>query len=163
MKSLHNEDLEVQIKIAKLRTDLQVSATTCLSSLGLIGIFMIILHQSYLVVPENQTILKYAFMITFVLMASLFFFIGKFFIKTMKMKCKRIAELKSQYIWQNMYAYAILPQFAFKTDGGRFYRYLHTEASTKYSFQIISSFRNNMDSRFIGKLNNYLTNQLIQK
>ena len=133
MRSLHNEDLEIQLKLAKLRTELQISATVCFSSLGLIGIFMIILHQSYLIIPENQTIMKYAFILTFVLMASLFFFIGQFFIKTMRIKCETITELKSQHVWQNTPVCVILQYFGFKADRWCFFAFVYNSiAKTQF-------------------------------
>ncbi len=99
MRSLHNEDIELQIKLAKLRSDLHISATACVSFLGLIGIFMITLEQAFLAVPENQTILKYSFLIAFVAMAILFVLIGRFYIKKMLKNRKEIAELKEKYVW----------------------------------------------------------------
>jgi VIT1/CCC1 family predicted Fe2+/Mn2+ transporter len=99
MRSLHNEDLELQIKLAKLQTDVQISMTACFTYLGLIGVFLIALQQSFAAIPESQTAMKYSFLAAFTVMAVLFFLIGRLCVKEIREKRKEILELKKQYVW----------------------------------------------------------------
>lgn len=99
MRSLHNEDLELQIKLAKLQTDVQISVVACFTYLGLVGVFLIALQQTFLAIPESQTMMKYSFLAAFAVMAVFFFLIGRLYIKEIRGKRQEIIELKKQYVW----------------------------------------------------------------
>ena len=99
MRYLHDEDLELQIKLAELHTDVQISLAAFFSYLALIGAFMIALQQTYLTIPESQAVMKYSFLAAFAIMAVFFFLIGRICVKKLLETRKEITKLKKQYVW----------------------------------------------------------------
>jgi hypothetical protein len=97
MRSLHNEDLDLQIKLAKLQTEVQIYLSF---SIGLVASFvalMISFQQLYIKATEPITQMVFLFG----MLASAFlapFSIG-FFINKMYDKREEIEKLKKQYVW----------------------------------------------------------------
>lgn len=97
MKSLHNEDLDLQIKLAELQTEVQINLGI---SIGLVALFialMISFQQLYV----NATVLITQLSFLSGMLASAFlapFSIG-FFINKMYDKRDEIEKLKKQYVW----------------------------------------------------------------
>ena len=99
VKYLHDEDLELQIELARLQTDVWISVAACVTYLGLIGVFMIALFQSFLAAPESQLVMRFSFLAAYGVLAVLFFLVGRLAVREIGQKRKEIVDLKKRYIW----------------------------------------------------------------
>jgi hypothetical protein len=97
MSSLHNENLELQIKITELQTEVQINLSI---SIGLVALFvalMISFQQLY--VNATALFTQLGFLSGMLASAFLAPFSMGFFIKRMYDKRDEIKELKKQYVW----------------------------------------------------------------
>jgi len=97
MRSLHNEDLDLQIKIAKLQTDVQINLSLCIGVLALFIALMISFQQLY--VNAADPLARVGFLCGMLFSACFGFFASGIFIKRMYGKRKEMEDLKKQYVW----------------------------------------------------------------
>lgn len=97
MKSLHNEDLDLQIKLAELQTEVQINLSISIGLAALFIVLMISFQQLY--VNAIEPISQLGFLSCMLACASLAPFSVGFFINKMYDNRDEIIKLKKQYVW----------------------------------------------------------------
>ena len=97
MKSLHNEDLDLQIKLAELQTEVQINLSISIGLAALFIVLMISFQQLY--VNAIEAISQLGFLSCMLACASLAPFSVGFFINKMYDNRDEIIKLKKQYVW----------------------------------------------------------------
>ena len=97
MKLLHNEDLDLQIKLTKLQTDVQINLSI---GIGILALFIaLMLSFQLLYINTTNPIAQLGFLSGMIVSASFGYLASGIFIKRMYAKRKEIEGLKAQYIW----------------------------------------------------------------
>ena len=97
MKTLHNENLDLQIKLAELQTDVQIYLTVSIGLVASLVALMISFQQLY--IRATEPITQLVFLSGMLASAFLAPFSIGFFINRMYDKREEIEELKKLYVW----------------------------------------------------------------
>jgi hypothetical protein len=100
-KLLHNEDRELQIRLAELQSDMQAILTTCFGLIALFASAMIGFEQLFFTslaggAPGYALV---TFGVVIVVSGGLMVFCTTFFIDKMKKTRRQISELRKRHIW----------------------------------------------------------------
>lgn len=96
---LHNEDRELQIRLAELQADIQISLVSCFGLLAflitiMIGYFQVLLSPS----PEAISARGFA-TVSMIALAFLLIWSTTHFFKEALRARKQMAELRKQFVW----------------------------------------------------------------
>lgn len=96
---IHNEDLELQIRLAELQADVQIFLTAGFAFLAGFVTIMIGFEQIYFVLPPDSALVK-ILIITIITSAGVacFFIVVFFFRKVLRIK-EQMGELRKEYVW----------------------------------------------------------------
>lgn len=94
---MYNEERELQIKLAKLQTDVQIDLTLAVSTVGLFVALIISFQQ--LLINATELFDQIAFFIGMLASAILGFYFARLFIQKMRDKRKEMEELRKEYVW----------------------------------------------------------------
>jgi hypothetical protein len=94
----HNEDRELQIRLAELQADVEINLTACFGFLaGFVP--LIILFEELYFSPSTSVFMKGVFVITAVALAVVLLFVTRFFIKRAVNARMQMSDLKKKYVW----------------------------------------------------------------
>lgn len=95
---MHNEDRELQIKLAELQADIQINISICIGIFAILVAIMIGLEQIYFTLPEQSIERIYIFIPELGL--AIFSFVAVVpFARRAENARKKMAELRKQYVW----------------------------------------------------------------
>lgn len=97
--SLHREDRELQIKLARLQSEIQIYLTAAFGFLAGFFAFIAIFYQFYFASPAENSLVKNITGIGIVLLAFLCLSAANWFIRKMSTARKQFEELRKQYVW----------------------------------------------------------------
>lgn len=99
MRSLHNEDRELQIKLAELQADIQIYITICFALfVGLIAL-MLAFEEIYFTLPPEHGSIKTIFSILIAVAGVFCSSYTIFFIDKAITAKKQMGKLREQYLW----------------------------------------------------------------
>jgi len=96
---LHNEDRELQIKLAELQADVQINLTVCFGFLAVFITTIIGFQQIYFSLPPEATLLKDYLSVSIVVIAFTLLGVSFYFINKAQDARKQMNKLRKQYIW----------------------------------------------------------------
>ena len=99
MKRLHNEDLELQIKLAQLQADVQINLTVGFGISAILGALVIGILQTIYNLPSEKVLLKTILLISGSISSVMFLYASIHFTKKVIAARKKMDDLKKQYIW----------------------------------------------------------------
>jgi len=95
---MHNEDRELQIRLAELQADVQINLTACFGSIA-VFVPLVILFEELLFSPSTNEPMRVVFSITAVALAFVMLPIARFFIKRAVKAREQMSELRKKHIW----------------------------------------------------------------
>jgi len=97
MRYLHNEDLELQIKLAELQAEVQINLTACFGFFA--GFLTALLASQQIYFQPEQSLDKTAILITIVMFGILCFIFLRLFLKRALEARNQIEKLRKHYVW----------------------------------------------------------------
>ena len=97
MKRLHDEDLELQIRLAELQADLQIELTTGLGFFGILIAAAVGFEQMAVSTPSDQVFQQSFFIICVLVLGVLAYVDMLHFIGKMNTTRKKISKLEDRY------------------------------------------------------------------
>lgn len=96
---MHNEDRELQIRLAELQADIQINLTVCFGLLAVFMAVMIGLEQIYFTLSPERVFEKLFIPIAISILAVMLLVYLRIFLKKADEARKELGKLKKQYIW----------------------------------------------------------------
>jgi len=95
---MHNEDRELQIRLAELQADVEINLTACFGFLALF-VPLILLFEELYFSPSTNASMKNVFALLTVASAFVLLPVAFFFIKRANDARMQMSELKKKYVW----------------------------------------------------------------
>ena len=99
MMSLHNEDRELQIRLAELQADVQINLTICFGLLAICFAVIIGLQQIYFTLSPEKNELRNSILIAMVGCLIIVSIVTSTYLNKANRARKQIGELRERYVW----------------------------------------------------------------
>jgi len=99
MDMRHNEDRELDIRLAELQADIQINLTICFGILAVFITAMVGLEQIYFSLPSENSVAKIGSLISLIVLGIIVLLFIKPYLKKVEKARKEMEELRKQYIW----------------------------------------------------------------
>jgi len=96
---LHNEDRELQIKLAELQADIQIYLTLCFGFMALFAALMIGYLQIHFSLPPEHTFTRNIVFVSIVVCGIILLGFTNYFFNKARDTRKQMKELRKRYIW----------------------------------------------------------------
>jgi hypothetical protein len=97
--AFHNEDRELQIRLAELQMDTQIYLATCFGLLAILGGLLIGYAQIRLNLPSELTWTRPLYEVAMVGAGMLIIYLARLFSNRINKARKQISELRKRHIW----------------------------------------------------------------
>lgn len=96
---LHNEEKELQIRLAELQADIQINLTACFGIVALLFTVLIGLEQILFVLRPEQYSIAIYLLIIIPILAAVGMLTILYFLRRIQVVRKQIGELWKEYCW----------------------------------------------------------------
>jgi len=96
---LHDEDRELQIRLAELQADVQINLTVCFGLLALIFATIIGLQQIYFTLPPEKIVVKNSILVSMGGAVIIIFFVIRSYLRKTLDAREQMKELRKRYVW----------------------------------------------------------------
>ena len=96
---LHDEDRELQIRLAELQADVQINLTVCFGLVALAFATIIGLEQIYFTLPPEEVVVKNSVLVSIVGAAIIILYITRGYLGKALDAREQMEELRKKYVW----------------------------------------------------------------
>jgi len=96
---IHNEDLELQIRLAELQADVQINLTVCFGMLAVLFAVMVGIEQIYFTLPQESSFIRYSLVAAIAIAGFSCMYVVRVFGGRVDRARKNMQELKKEYVW----------------------------------------------------------------